>query len=524
MRKLPMVLLLCAGLAPVAAWPCDAASCTPKSDRIGAVDVLAAIATGFPGEAFAQQLKFREVPPESVKRIERRRARVPIDPDEAQEPGTPPEPGTPATPDKPDLPDGLGSNSGDVVRIGHDVHVEEGETVEGDLVVMGGDVTVDGHVEGDVVAMGGDVHLAATARVDGDVACIGGQLEQEDGAVVGGQRFTATGFRDLARQKARSRVEEETRESSNHIVGALIGLMIWAGVAWAFAALAPGRTRAALQTLKARPAASLGIGAMVFALIIPSLVALALIIAILCITIIGIPIALAALFGYFLFLILMYTWGYAVIMSWLGEWALMRRNDKQVMGAGGVAAVVAQPSLVRMAVTGALILGGARVVAEMLKAMGPLHGLGVFIMVISWVAFAIGSVFGAGAWLKNEFESGLIGRLWRGRRGGDTTTPPPVPAPVGPAPVTPGAPAAMANPGAVAGGSPYASPSAHQPAPQPPFTPTPPNPSPVPQPQPPFTPTPPDPAPTPQPQPPFTPTPNPAPYTPPDPGGTPPQA
>ena len=65
----------------------------------------------------------------------------------------------------------------------------------GDVVALGGDVTVAGHVEGDVASMGGDVYLKSSARVDGDVVCMGGKLNEEPGASVGGQRVSGLGGR-----------------------------------------------------------------------------------------------------------------------------------------------------------------------------------------------------------------------------------------------------------------------------------------------------------------------------------------
>jgi len=436
MRKLPIALLVLAGVILISAWAEEATHNPPD----GPAALVARMVPFIPSDVLAQdELKFREVPAESLKRIEtpsRRRGIEPI------------------APDDPDLPSRMSTRAGDVVRIGHNVHVEEDERIEGDVVVMGADVVVDGHVEGDVVAMGGDLRLNSTARVDGDVACIGGHLEQEDGAVIRGQRFTATGFRDFARQQARSRRDAERSRwyrSGDHLVGTIVRLLVLLGVAWAFAALAPGRTRSSLEVLKRQPATALGVGALVFALIIPSIVALALVVAILCITIIGIPLALAALFGYVLFLVLMFVWGFAVVSSWVGEWALTRGSTHTATASGAAmppgSPVAAQPpSLVQMAVIGALILGGARLAAEVLKSIPPLHGIGVLIGVLSWIAMAVAITLGGGAWLRNEFTSGLLGRLWRGRRGGGSVdTPPPTVTPA-PADASAGATAPPAPP------------------------------------------------------------------------------
>jgi hypothetical protein len=74
----------------------------------------------------------------------------------------------------------------DLVRIGSDVTVEEGQSVK-DAVAVGGSVTVlsGGRVTGNAVAIGGDVNLKATARVEGDAVAIGGEILKEERASVG---------------------------------------------------------------------------------------------------------------------------------------------------------------------------------------------------------------------------------------------------------------------------------------------------------------------------------------------------
>lgn len=93
--------------------------------------------------------------------------------------------------------------SGDRVQLGGNVVVAQGERVDGDVVVVGGNATVDGvvtgnvvaiggyvlasgQVDGDVTAVGGYVVLKSTARVGRDAAAVGGRVEREPGAQVGG--------------------------------------------------------------------------------------------------------------------------------------------------------------------------------------------------------------------------------------------------------------------------------------------------------------------------------------------------
>jgi hypothetical protein len=67
------------------------------------------------------------------------------------------------------------------------VHVEEGESIDGDVVAVGGSVRVDGDVRGDVVCVGGSITLGPHAVVGRDVTVVGGQLTRDPGAEVGGK-------------------------------------------------------------------------------------------------------------------------------------------------------------------------------------------------------------------------------------------------------------------------------------------------------------------------------------------------
>ena len=76
--------------------------------------------------------------------------------------------------------------SGDRVRVGAGIEIAEGEVIEGDVVSVGGSVSVDGTVEGDVVAVGGGVRLGPNAVVDGEVTSVGGTIDRDPGAVIHG--------------------------------------------------------------------------------------------------------------------------------------------------------------------------------------------------------------------------------------------------------------------------------------------------------------------------------------------------
>lgn len=348
--------------------------------------------------------------------------------------------------------------SGNVLRFGSDVTVAPDQVIDGDLVVMAADIVVEGHVEGDVVALGGDVTLRSTAKVDGDVACMGGVLTEDPGAYVGGQRVTASGIGDVMRarsERAHQRAARAAMRRVAHFVGDVVWLLIMLGLAWAFTALAPDRTRAAVRRLKESPGASVGVGALVWALVIPSIVALALIVAILCITIIGIPLALAALLGYCLFLILTYLWGYVVASVVVGEW-ILNRSVSRSASMTGAAAPAAPPSLTRMAVVGVLVLGGLRVIGSLMRGLWFIGWLGGLIAALAWAAIAVAATFGGGAWLHTEFTTGTLGRWWHGRRGRNGGGAPPTGG--APAPGPPPPPAGPPPPAAPSPPSPFAAP------------------------------------------------------------------
>jgi hypothetical protein len=387
-----------------------------------------------PRAALAQEtMQFHPVPPESAAMLERERLRrgrishiriegpdtvaVPVVPT----PGNPPEAMHPT----------MVSRSGDITRVGSDIHIEQGEVVQGDVLAIGGDVIVDGHVEGSVTAMRGNVILNSTARVDDDVAAIGGELREEPGSFVGGEKVTAGTGRDRsARIHRLTRHTMDTAErSAARVVTSLLWMLIVVGVAWALAHFAPGRTGAAIETLKRDATASLGIGGLLLALIIPSVFALCIVMVLLAVTIIGIPLMLAVIIGYVAFFILYGVFGFVVGAATLGERLASRNSTTPV-------------TITKAAVWGAAAVSGLSVVGHMLRAMGPLSGLGVLVLVIHWIVFALVVTYGGGAWLRSEFATGTFGRWWAGRKRGPSHMMPPGPGT--PAPAAPAAPAASA--------------------------------------------------------------------------------
>ncbi|MBD3170268.1 MAG: hypothetical protein GF307_12350 [candidate division Zixibacteria bacterium] len=87
-----------------------------------------------------------------------------------------------------------GIKTGDILKLGQDVIVEEAEEVYGSITVVSGDIIVRGRVEGDVTSVNGDVLVASTGKVFGNVSAFGGTVERESGSVVTGEKVEATAY------------------------------------------------------------------------------------------------------------------------------------------------------------------------------------------------------------------------------------------------------------------------------------------------------------------------------------------
>jgi hypothetical protein len=108
-------------------------------------------------------------------------------------PPSPPALPAPAAPERRSRARG-GDRDQDRVRFGGSVVVNEGETLTGDAVAIGGSVRIDGTVTGDAVAIGGGLELGPHADVQGDAVSIGGALKRDPGAHIGGKVVDVGGF------------------------------------------------------------------------------------------------------------------------------------------------------------------------------------------------------------------------------------------------------------------------------------------------------------------------------------------
>lgn len=79
------------------------------------------------------------------------------------------------------------TNQGDLVVINGNVLIEEGATVMGTLAVIGGDLSLEGTVNGDIVSVGGSGEIGDSAHVSGSMISIGSNLSISDDATILGE-------------------------------------------------------------------------------------------------------------------------------------------------------------------------------------------------------------------------------------------------------------------------------------------------------------------------------------------------
>jgi hypothetical protein len=77
-------------------------------------------------------------------------------------------------------------NGPNAVRAADRFEIEAGREVRGDVAVLHGPLTIAGHVMGNVVAINSDVLLRPTALIDGDLLVVGGEVEGRIAARVDG--------------------------------------------------------------------------------------------------------------------------------------------------------------------------------------------------------------------------------------------------------------------------------------------------------------------------------------------------
>lgn len=78
-------------------------------------------------------------------------------------------------------------NASTGLRVSGPLEIEQGREVLGDVAVLNGPLTIGGRVTGRVIAINADVILRPTAHIEGDMLVVGGEVEGRDVAQIGGE-------------------------------------------------------------------------------------------------------------------------------------------------------------------------------------------------------------------------------------------------------------------------------------------------------------------------------------------------
>lgn len=182
-----------------------------------------------------------------------------------------------------------GESVANLLVLGGSVTLEAGSTAS-DVLVLGGSTAVNGAVHGNVMVVGGQLTLGKTAVVDGDVSTAGGSFNRLDGAVVSGRVLQSVNGPMAFRLPAATTYREPIYNVAVDSTGAQIGWWFLKSIGLAAAAVlvllfAPRLTERTGEAAVRKPWQAGGLGLLVAILSLPVLVAFA-------ITLIGIPITI----------------------------------------------------------------------------------------------------------------------------------------------------------------------------------------------------------------------------------------
>jgi len=252
------------------------------------------------------------------------------------------------------------STGGHSVTVFEDRTIAPGETYQ-NVVIVGGDVRVEGTVTHGIVAVGGSVTLAPTARVgthvtagDATVVCIFGEVITETGALVIGETTSVVGGLSKA-GRALVGAAGYPFVSSWHSrwvdwLGLLTGMVV---AALLIGAIAPRQLVAVRDRVQHHFWSSLGWGALGALVLIPVVSVL------LVVTLIGIVLLEP---GLAVAVPLMFVFGFAAVGAWLGALILGRRRyagnvSRERVITSAVLGVAVVSLLVWVPIVGALVFG-----------------------------------------------------------------------------------------------------------------------------------------------------------------------
>jgi hypothetical protein len=216
--------------------------------------------------------------------------------------------------------------------------VARGEVVEGDMVVVGGDLRVEGEVRGNAVVTGGDLVMEEGGRVLGNAVVSSGELIDHGGRILGEMRTVDLGDRERVEVVAAAPRAPRAPEHAARFGGSWFE-PIGRGIAGVFSTLAFGLVLAGIGaalvfyglpylrrvsgTVRSSPGRSAAVGLAASFLIVPAVV---LLVVALPVSIIGIPLLLVAVPLYPAVVVAAFGFGLLAVAHLVGEYTAEQRG------------------------------------------------------------------------------------------------------------------------------------------------------------------------------------------------------
>jgi hypothetical protein len=209
--------------------------------------------------------------------------------------------------------------TGTRIALGQDVRIERDEEVSDAVVVVGGNLVVEGRVRDGIVVAGGDLRLTSTSDVRGDIVIVGGTVTRDAGARQFGS-VSNVSFGDWWSRQGWGwipsiRFGEFGRWLS--LAGTIARISLLALLMAVLLTIGRAAVARAGRAASAEPLRALLIGLAAEILFVPALVAASIGLAI---TIIGIPFVAVLVPIAIILLVFAFLLGFTAVACRLGEW------------------------------------------------------------------------------------------------------------------------------------------------------------------------------------------------------------
>ncbi|HEX2190304.1 MAG TPA: polymer-forming cytoskeletal protein [Longimicrobiaceae bacterium] len=214
--------------------------------------------------------------------------------------------------------------------------VPRGETVDGDMVVVGGDLRVEGEVRGDAIVTEGDLVMEDGGRVLGDAVVTGGTLVNHGGRILGEMRTIGLAEHPEVIRVA-PRAPRPPRQAAHFerswfgdVVEGLAGVfstlafgLVLAGMGAALVFYGLPYLRTVSDTVRRHTGRSAAVGLAASFLVVPAFI---LMVVALAVSIIGIPVLLVAVPLYPLAVLAAFGFGLLAVAHVVGEYTAEQRG------------------------------------------------------------------------------------------------------------------------------------------------------------------------------------------------------